>query len=90
VLEIESIAPLASRLSSYFVDEALAVTGVPIGDLPLPEGSAVALVVRGVELVAPTPATILEPGDHVYLLARHDDLAHLHLLFGRAEGDGDG
>lgn len=89
VLEIESIAPLTSRLTSYFVDEALAVAGVPIGEIPLPEGSAVALVVRGTELVPPKPITTLEPGDHVYLFARREDLAFLHLIFGRAEGDDD-
>lgn len=89
VLEIESIAPLRSRLTSYYIDDVLAVAGVSIGELPLPEGSAVALVVRGAELVAPTPATTLQPGDHVYLLSRNEDLAILHLMFGRSEGSDD-
>ncbi len=89
VLEIESILPLKSRLTSYFIDEALAVTGAPIGELPVPEGCAVALLVRGADLVPPTPSTTLQPGDHVYLVARREDLALIHLMFGRAEGDDD-
>jgi cell volume regulation protein A len=90
VLEIESVVPLTSRLTSYYIEDALAVTGVAIGDLPLPAGSAVSLIVRGTELVPPHATTVLAAGDHVYLVARQEDLAFIHLMFGRAEGDEDG
>ena len=87
VLEIEASRPFDGQLLSFYVDEALAVTGVPIADLPFPEGAAATLVVRGRRLIAPKGNTVLEPGDHVYVLAPAGDEAHLRLMFGRPEGD---
>jgi cell volume regulation protein A len=87
VLEIEASRPFDGQLLSFYVDEALAVAGVPIADLPFPEGAAATLVVRGRHLIAPKGNTVLEPGDHVYVLAPAGDEAHLRLMFGRPEGD---
>ena len=47
VLAIESRQPLQGELMSFYIDEALVVTGVPLEDLPFPEGAAVALIIRG-------------------------------------------
>jgi len=87
VLEIESMQPLAGRLMSFYVDAALAVAGVPIAELPFPEGAAATLIVRGQELVAPKGNTVLMPGDHVYVFARPEDVPFIQLMFGRPEGD---
>ena len=43
------------------------------------------LIVRGHELVPPRGPTLLVPGDHVYVFARPDEKALVHLLFGREE-----
>jgi cell volume regulation protein A len=85
VLEIESIQPLSGRLSSFYIDEALAVAGVHLVDLPFPEGAAATMIVRGSEIIAPKGNTILEPGDHVYVLMRPEDEATIMLMFGRPE-----
>ena len=87
VLEIESRTPLTGELLSFYVDESLAVTGVPLVELPFPERAAVTLLVRGGELIAPKGDTSLEPGDHVYVFSRPEDRAFIQLLFGRPEGD---
>jgi potassium/hydrogen antiporter len=87
VLAIESMRPLQGRLISFHVDEALAVAGASILELPLPPEAAVALIVRGTILVAPLPETLLLPGDHVYLVARAEDEPVLRLMFGRPEDD---
>ena len=84
VLEIESSRPLAGELASYFVDEALPAAGTAISELPFPEGSSVALVVRGDEIIAPRGATVLMPGDYVFVRTRPGDRALLHLIFGRS------
>ena len=47
MLAIESRQPLLGELMSFYIDEALVVTGVPVADLPLPDGAAVALIIRG-------------------------------------------
>jgi cell volume regulation protein A len=85
VLAIESRQPLQGELMSFYIDEALVVTGMPLEELPLPEGAAVTLIVRKNRLLAPTPGTILEPGDHVHLIAQPEDRGFIQLMFGRPE-----
>lgn len=85
VLEITSRERLSGEVLSFYVERASAVAGSPISSLPFPEGSAVMLVVRERNLVAPRGPTVLEPGDHVYVFAAPDDVALVKLLFGRAE-----
>jgi cell volume regulation protein A len=70
---------------SFYVEPASAVAGSRIADLPIPEGSTVMLVVRGRELVAARGATVLEPGDHVYVFAAPAEKPFVQLLFGRQE-----
>ena len=87
VLEIESMQPLNGELMSFYIDEALAVAGVSLAELPFPEGASVAMIVRGHDIVPPKGNTMLAVGDHVYVFARPEDLPLIHLMFGRAEGD---
>jgi cell volume regulation protein A len=87
VLEIESMQPLNGELMSFYVDEALAVAGVQLVDLPFPEGASVSMIVRGKDVVPPKGSTTIMPGDHVYVFARTEDRPVIHLMFGRAEGD---
>lgn len=85
VLEIESMQPLSGELMSFYIDPALVVAGVPLTELPFPEGAAATLIVRGQELIAPKGSTVLLPGDHVYVFARPEDKAFIQLMFGRPE-----
>lgn len=87
VLEIESMQPLRGELRSFYIDDALAVAGVRIAELPFPDETAVTLIVRGQQLIAPKGATELLPGDHVYVLAQPDELPFVQLIFGRPEGE---
>lgn len=87
VLEIESMQPLEGELLSFYVDDALAVAGVPMSELPFPEGAAATLVIRGRQMLAPKGHTTLAPGDHVYVFARPEDRPLIQLMFGRPEGD---
>ena len=83
ILEIESMQPLQGELMSFYVDEALLVAGVPMSELPFPEGAAATLVVRGQELIAPRGNTELQSGDHVFVFCRPEDKPFIQLLFGR-------
>ena len=87
VLEINSMQPLTGEVMSFFIDPALAVSGVPISELPFPPGAAAMLVVRGYELIPPRGSTVLEPRDHVYVFCRPEDRAFVQLMFGRPEGE---
>jgi cell volume regulation protein A len=85
VLEIESMLPLRGELLTFYVDEALAVTGVPLSDLPFPDGAAASLIIRGSDMIPPRGATTLEHGDYVYVFARPEDRGLILLMFGRPE-----
>ena len=83
VLEIESMQELEGELMSFYMNDALSVTGVPLADLPFPDGAAATLIVRGQQLIAPRGQTMLEPGDHVFVFSRPEDRPFIQLLFGR-------
>jgi cell volume regulation protein A len=85
VLAIESRQPLQGELMSFYIDEALVVAGVPLEDLPFPDGAAVTLIVRKNRLVPPKPSTTLESGDHVHVIASPGDKGFIQLMFGRPE-----
>lgn len=85
VLQIESMQPLGGELMSFYVDDALAVAGASLAELPFPEGAAVMLMVRGDQLLPPKGATVLMPGDHVYVFSRPEDKAVIRLMFGQPE-----
>ncbi|HKT58802.1 MAG TPA: potassium/proton antiporter [Gemmatimonadales bacterium] len=87
VLAIESRLPLEGELMSFYIDEALVVTGIPLEELDFPEGSSVMLIVRGNRLVPPKGSTALEPGDHVYLVTQAEDKPLMQLMFGRPEAE---
>ena len=85
MLEINSTQRLGGEVLSFYVEPASAVAGSRIADLPIPEGSAVMLVVRGRELVAARGRTVLTPGDHVHVFTPPGDKGFVQLMFGRQE-----
>jgi cell volume regulation protein A len=85
LLELESMAPVKGELMTFYVDEALAVAGAPLGDLPFPDGAAVSLIIRGDEMIPPKGTTVLMPGDHIYVFSRPEDRGFMLLMFGRPE-----
>jgi cell volume regulation protein A len=85
VLAIESRLPLKGELLSFYVDEALVVAGVPLEELDFPEGSSIMLIVRGDQLVPAKGSTVLQPGDHVYIVAQPEDRGLIQLMFGQPE-----
>jgi cell volume regulation protein A len=85
VLAIESRVPLKGELISFYIDEALVVSGVRLDELDFPEGASVALIVRGEQLIPPKGGTMLLPGDHVYLVVQPEDRPLIQLMFGRQE-----
>jgi cell volume regulation protein A len=85
LIEVESMDPLRGELLTFYVDEALAVTGVPLAELPFPDGAAASLIIRGSEMIPPRGGTMLEHGDYVYVVARPQDRELILLMFGRPE-----
>jgi cell volume regulation protein A len=61
------------------------VCGLRLNELDFPDGASVALVVRGDQLVPPKGGTVLQPGDHVYVVVEPEDRPLIQLMFGRPE-----
>jgi cell volume regulation protein A len=86
-LEITSTAPMAREIRAFFVRPASAVCGATLADLPLPDGAAAILLLRGDELLPSHDGAALRAGDYVYVLCRPEDRAFVRLIFGREETD---
>lgn len=87
LLEMEGPVPFDSEIRSFHVDEDLPVCGQSLAEIPFPPTSSAMLVIRGRQLLSPRGDTVLESGDHVYLLVNAEDAPLLQLLFGRPEGE---
>jgi potassium/hydrogen antiporter len=86
LLEIISTRVLRGvEVLSFSISASVAVCGVAIGEMPLPDGSAVILLIRGDELIAPNGSIVLARDDHVYVVCRPEDESLLRLLFGQTE-----
>jgi cell volume regulation protein A len=84
-IQLEGSDASGVELHSYYVEPSFAVAGAALRDIPFPEGAAVTVVERESELIAPKGDMTLQPGDHVFVLARRSDRAFIELLFGVAE-----
>lgn len=87
-LAITSLRDVNADVVDYPVTENAAVAGRSLSELPLPDGAVVAMISRGQSLVPARGATVLLPGDHVFVLLREETRDAVDGLFGRA-ADGD-
>jgi cell volume regulation protein A len=84
-LEINSTRLLDGELLSFAITEDLAICNVPLSKIPWPPNSSAVLVVRGEQLLAARGDTVPQPGDHVYIFCRPQDVPFIRFLFGRPE-----
>lgn len=80
VLDINATQLLNGEVSCYYVEPNRLIAGRAIRDLSLPERTTIIMIVRGRDLIAPRGATVVQPGDHVYLfhhLAERDRVRQL-------------
>jgi cell volume regulation protein A len=78
-VDIES-APLdeiGAILLQFTVPQGSRLAGVEIAELRLPAGATVTMVLRGGEIFAPSPTTVLRRGDHVLIAGARDDRARI-------------
>ncbi|NKI35956.1 potassium/proton antiporter [Wenzhouxiangella sp. XN79A] len=87
VLEITATESLPVRVISFLIDPVALVAGSRAGDLPLPEGADILLLVRDGRVLPVNESTRLEPGDHVHLMIRPAQARAVELLFGLREED---
>jgi potassium/hydrogen antiporter len=69
-LEITSLRDVEGDIVEYTVTADARAAGRRIRDLHLPDGAVVAMLVRRGEIVPPRGSTLIEAGDHVFLVLR--------------------
>jgi potassium/hydrogen antiporter len=69
-LEITSLRDVEGDIVEYTVTEQSRVAGRRIRETNLPEGAVVAMLVRGGEIIPPRGSTLIEAGDHLFLVMR--------------------
>ncbi|MCL4219732.1 MAG: potassium/proton antiporter [Phycisphaerales bacterium] len=82
-LELHSLRQMNAQIQVYHIEPTVAVCGVPLSQIPFPDGAAAIMVVRGDEIMAARGKTVFQPGDHVYIFCRPEDEAQIGLLFGK-------
>jgi potassium/hydrogen antiporter len=75
------------QLRSFRIEPSMAVFGATVGEVPLPEGSAITVIDRGGTVLAPKRGLMLEDGDGVYVLYKDEDAQLIELMFGPATED---
>ncbi|MDT8438827.1 MAG: potassium/proton antiporter [Wenzhouxiangellaceae bacterium] len=87
VLEITATESLPVRILSFYLDPAAMACGSRVGDLPLPDGADVLLLVRDGRIQGVQDNTRLNAGDHVHLMIEPEQTRSIELLFGLREED---
>lgn len=67
-LELLALHEVNAEIVDYPIGVTSALAGTSMGQLRLPEGALVALIARQSTLVAPRGATMIEAGDHLFVI----------------------
>ena len=85
-LELTPGDQLKSELLEVAVPAGATAVGRQVLELGLPKGALIALIGRGSEHIVPDGNTVLEPGDHLLILADQAVLAATRRAFAREPG----
>jgi cell volume regulation protein A len=83
-LELTALRDVNAEVVDYTLTAASPIAGRSLSELQLPEGALVAMISRGSSLVPARGATVLRPGDHVFVLLRQDSRDEVDRVFGHA------
>lgn len=81
-IDFNSSRVLGGEVLSLYVHGESDASGVRVGDLEIPEGAAVMLVVRGTETISATARAVLRSGDHVFVYSPPEHAAAIRRMFG--------
>ena len=70
-------------LVDFMVAGDHAIAGSAVRELGLPRTALIAVVTRGQDTIAPRGSTVVEPGDHLFVLVPHERRADLEDVFSR-------
>lgn len=71
-LEITSLRDVDGDIVEYVVDEQSRAAHRKVRELALPETAVVAMIARQSSVIPPRGSTVIQPGDHVFVVLRAD------------------
>jgi cell volume regulation protein A len=71
-LELMTLRDVNADIVDYAVLPGSSLIGKTVKDLQLPDGAVLAMISRASTLIAPRGSTELQPGDHLFVIARGD------------------
>ena len=80
-IEVGESSPL--DLLDFAVAPDHAIAGAAVREVGLPRSAIIAVVVRGDDSIPPRGSTVIEPGDHLYVLAPHSLRPAIEDVFSR-------
>lgn len=71
-LEITALGDVDADIVEYQLGESSRASGRRLSQMALPEGTVVAMITRGNEVIPPRGSTLLHAGDHLFIVMKPD------------------
>ncbi|MGP8291064.1 potassium/proton antiporter [Vreelandella zhanjiangensis] len=83
-LEITALEDVDADIVEYRLGDTARAANRRLSQIALPDGTVVAMVTRGKDVIPPRGSTLLQPGDHLFVVLRPDIRPFVNYVF--AEG----
>ncbi len=83
-LEISALQDVDAEIVKYTLGDDTRAAGRLLSQMALPEGVVVAMITRGASVIPPRGSTTLEPGDHLFVVLKPENLAFTNCVFSQA------
>jgi cell volume regulation protein A len=80
-LELMALRDVNAEIVDYVLTDDGPIARKRVRDLKLPEGAVIAMVSRGRTLIPPRGSTLLQVGDHVFVITRQETRADVDRVF---------
>ncbi|MBP5978957.1 MAG: potassium/proton antiporter [Halomonas sp.] len=83
-LEITALEDVDADIVEYRLGDGARAANRRLSQIALPDGTVVAMITRGKDVIPPRGSTLLQPGDHLFVVLRPDIRPFVNCVF--AEG----
>lgn len=80
-LEITTIGEVDAEIVEYTLSDNSRAAGRTLSQMALPEGVVVAMIVRAEQVMSPRGSTVLQSGDHLFIVLKNDVKSMVEQVF---------
>ncbi|PRY66535.1 potassium/proton antiporter (CPA1 family) [Vreelandella songnenensis] len=84
-LEITALEDVDADIVEYRLGDGARAANQRLSQIALPDGTVIAMVTRGKEVIPPRGSTVLLPGDHLFVVLRPDTRPFVDCVFAESE-----